>query len=142
MQDIVQDQSEYLTDVNEIVSYLELGGMFFIQDGNKLSLYDNINEDIFTYKKYDLKSAVKINEHGLIEVELNTNDTTLMGSASFTTPLKEIISKYHISVNNFKIKKNAYQNCQLDVTCSDLINVRNEQIVQTLVDRLTTPEMT
>ena len=61
---------------------MEVGGMFLVEDDNKLGVYKNINDDIFTFKKYNLSDKVNVNSHGLIELSIDTSDVTLLGSAN------------------------------------------------------------
>ena len=56
--------------------------MFQIKDGSKYDLYNNINEDPFSYKYYNITNSKRVNSHDMIEVVLDTNDTTLLGASS------------------------------------------------------------
>lgn len=56
--------------------------MFEIKDGQDYYLYNNINTDPFTWKNYELENSIEFNRHDMLEVVLNTDDATLLGSAS------------------------------------------------------------
>jgi len=71
----------------------------------------------------------------MIELRLDTNDTDLMGSSSLMVNLKEVISKYHLTVNNYKLKKKAYESCLEQEICNEIINTTNSEIIRTLIDR-------
>ena len=49
-------------------SYLNINGLFEIVKGQNYSLYNNINEDYITWKKYNnsVNSSSHYNSHGMI----------------------------------------------------------------------------
>jgi len=101
-----------LLEVRNLMQYVEMSGMYFLEDANKLGIYNSINDDIFTFKKYDIQSSLKVNSHGLVEVPLDTADVTLLGSANLPGQLQEVRSTIHIVSNNLRLKKDAYLSCQ------------------------------
>ena len=54
-----------MEEVNEIVKYLSIGGMFQIKDGFHYDSFEDINVDPFTFKQYDM--PIRINSHGMPE---------------------------------------------------------------------------
>ena len=52
--------------------------MVELKNGSKYEIYEGKNTDQFTWNRYDNK--IKLNDHGLLELVINTNDFTLLGS--------------------------------------------------------------
>ena len=84
--------------------------MFEVKDGKEYQLYNNLNQDKFTYKQYD--TSLKLNSHGMFEIKLQTNDTTLLGASSSINKTKEVISTYQITFNNTKLNADALLQCK------------------------------
>ena len=70
-----------------------LVGMFETKADSQYATYNDINENIYTWKQYN-DSSVITNSHGLQELVFNLNDATLMGSGNHIEKMQEVISRY------------------------------------------------
>ena len=80
-------------------------GMFEIKDGLKYTMYNKINADQFTWRKYD--KQLRINKHNILELVFNISDAHLLGSSDSVDKIKEIISKYQLQFDYFELYKDA-----------------------------------
>lgn len=100
--------------------------MFELRDGRNFSLYNSINEDPFTWKKYNT-TLIK-NKHQLMELQFNLTDAELLGSADSFSQQPELTSRYQLYFNRFMLNKNAYHECQQNKICQEVVNIPNERI--------------
>ena len=98
-QTLAEKYALYNSTVAQIASYLELGGMFELKDGQTYSIFNNSNVDAFTWKNYDLGASLYYNAHEMQEVKFNVSDAVLLGSTSSVEKLPEIISRFRVNLN-------------------------------------------
>ena len=73
-------------------NYLEIGGLFEIKKGRQYDIFNNLNEDSFTYKSYN--KILKMNDQQMMELQFNISDAVLLGSGSSIHLTEEILNKY------------------------------------------------
>ena len=71
---------------------MSIGAMFEEKLGQEYKLYNNINEDPFTFKEYPNKLVM--NEHKMYELKLNLSDVVLKGSGNSIDFMPEVLTKY------------------------------------------------
>ena len=52
------------------------------------------------------------NSHGMLEIQIQTNDTTLLGASSSVNRTKEVLNSYQLSFNQTKIDQDALLLCR------------------------------
>ena len=109
-------QLSYEKDVQELSKYITIGGMFELRTGRNFSMFNNINTDAFTWKKYP--TEIVKNQHDLLELKFNLSDAMLLGSGDSYQNIPELLSRYQLNFNLFKLKKDAYIQCRQNVACS------------------------
>ena len=119
----------YNQTVAQIASYLELGGMFEMKDGQTYSIFNNSNEDAFTWKQYDLAASLYYNAHEMQEVKFNVSDAVLLGSTSSVEKLPEIISRFRVNLNMQKLYYDAYfKGCLEYDACKAIVKMTPDDI--------------
>ena len=73
-------------------------GMFETKSNFEFETYNDINSNIYEWKEYKDTKLVE-NSHGLLEMQFELNDATLMGSSNHLERMTEIISRYQIRLN-------------------------------------------
>ena len=68
-------------------------------------MFNNLNENKLTWKKYPNK-LVK-NGHNMLEMKVNLTDTELMGSGDNFEPMKEVLSRFQLSLNEVQKGENS-----------------------------------
>lgn len=86
--------AQYNQTVKDIAQYLKLVGMFEVKDGQSYSLFNDINEDPFTWKEYPLMDNLVYNSHNMMEIQLNVSDVVLLGSDQSIDKMIEVISSF------------------------------------------------
>ena len=74
------DTDSFVSKVNKIFPYLQPYGMFETKVGFEYETYNDINENIYEWKKYN-GTELRNNSHGLLELPFDLSDATLMGSS-------------------------------------------------------------
>jgi hypothetical protein len=67
--------------------------MFETKVGFEYETYNDINENVFDWKKYST-AALRNNSHGLLELPLDLSDATLMGTSDHPEYMTEVISRF------------------------------------------------
>jgi hypothetical protein len=78
---------------------MSLLGMFENKVDSGYETYNDINENIYSWKNYN-NSELITNEHGLLEMVFNLSDATLMGSSDHISRMKEVISRFQVRLNS------------------------------------------
>lgn len=68
----------------------------------------------------------------MVELQLNISDSVLMGSGSSLEKMKEVISRYQLKFNNYRIKMNAYNSCKKNPVCAKVVSATNAEIMNLL----------
>mmetsp|Transcript_11629 Transcript_11629/g.17644 ORF Transcript_11629/g.17644 Transcript_11629/m.17644 type:complete len:251 (+) Transcript_11629:690-1442(+) len=126
---------EYELRVQTVSQYFMIEGMFEVRSGNKYITYDNINNDIYTWKKYN-SSVLFENSHGLLELAFNMSDATLRGTSDHIDLMTEVISRYQVRLDHDKMQLDAYAACMNSTRCSSIINDSKAKIVNDLIDKI------
>ena len=79
--------------VNEVFPYLMVVGMFETKSNFEFETYNDINSNIYEWKEYNNTQLVE-NSHGLLEMQFELDDATLMGSSNHLERMTEVISRY------------------------------------------------
>jgi len=119
----------YETNVREISTYLEISGMFETKFGQDYGIFNAINEDPFTWKQYPIEDNIQLNDHNMLELKFNLSDTTLLGSGSSVTSMLEVINRYQLTFNDYKIKWKAYTQCKLNSVCANVVSETDTAIL-------------
>ena len=90
---IANTTDSFFFKVNKIFPYLELNGMFETKVGFEYETYNDINDNIFEWKKYN-GTELRNNSHGLLELPFDLSDATLMGSSDHVLKMTEVISRF------------------------------------------------
>jgi hypothetical protein len=72
----------------------------------------SLNPDITAWKKYE--GAMRLNSHGLNEINLPLNDTVLFGSADSAAKMDRTIPRLQVRLNSDKTFKDSIQACVTD----------------------------
>ena len=103
-----------------ITDYIAIYGMYEIKNGSKFVVYDNKNEDLYTWKKYE--NAVRLNDHDILEIVIDIEDVTFLGTKNFLDKIDEVSNRIQIRANNEKVNYDAYFYCvNQNATCGDLM---------------------
>jgi hypothetical protein len=78
--------------VRAISKYLEIETRIYTKEGQKYDIFENVNPDIYTPKKYN-KTLVE-NAHSLLELKFNLSDAVLEGSGDSVDFMKEVVNQY------------------------------------------------
>ena len=65
----------------------------------------------------------------MIELVLDTNDTTLLGASSSINKTKEVLSSYQLSFSNNILKKKAFEYCRSKPECSKYLSDSDSEII-------------
>ena len=68
-------------------------GMFETKSNFEFETYNDINSNIYEWKEYNNTQLVE-NSHGLLEMQFELDDATLMGSSNHLERMTEVISRY------------------------------------------------
>ena len=58
-----------------MMKYMSVNAMFENKTGSDINTFNNINDDLFTWKQYDIEWSV--NQQDIAEFKLNLTDVTL-----------------------------------------------------------------
>ena len=83
--------------------------MYELKNGSKFVVYDNKTEDLYNWKKY--KNSIRINDHDLLEIVVDLQDVTFLGTKNFLEKIQEVSNRIQIRTNSEQIIKNAYDYC-------------------------------
>jgi hypothetical protein len=92
-----------------ITDYLAIYGMFEIKNGSRFEVYDNKTVNLYDWKKYE--NAIRINNHDLLEIVVDIQDVTFLGTKNFLDKIQEISNRLQIRANGEKVKRDAYSYC-------------------------------
>ena len=67
--------------------------MFETKVGFEYETYNDINDNIYEWKRYNT-TALRNNSHGLLELPLDLSDATLMGTSDHKEYMTEVISRF------------------------------------------------
>ena len=67
--------------------------MFEEKSGDHYSAYNNVNENIYEWKKYR-HSTPSLNQHNMMELEIDLGDAALKGTENTLELGKEVINTY------------------------------------------------
>ena len=84
-------ESEYGLNITNITKYLAIYGMYEEKQGLEYKVYNNRTQDLYTWKKYN--SSLRLNDHGLLEVQIPLEDVTLLGTKNFLYNITEVVNK-------------------------------------------------
>ena len=99
--------------------------MFETKSKFEFETYNGINENIYEWKGYNDTKLIE-NSHGLLELQFDLNDATLMGSSNHLERITEVISRYQVRLNTTHLRIKAPETCLKDRECSDILNVPKE----------------
>jgi hypothetical protein len=77
---------------------MEVVGMFELKSDSVYETWNDINENIFEWKKYD-NAGLQTNSHGLLELKFDLTDATLKGTGDHLDKMQEVVSRYQIRLN-------------------------------------------
>ena len=60
---LLDAQKAYNKTIQQVSRYIGLQGMFELKEGQEYSPFNNTNEDMFTWKKYDVAKTLRTNKH-------------------------------------------------------------------------------
>ena len=75
-----------------MTKYLSIEGMFELKDRFSYSVYDGINEDLNTWKKYETNLVT--NQAGMREMKVNLTDTVLSGTSNSIENMNVVIPRF------------------------------------------------
>lgn len=115
---------------------MEFSGMYELKNGQIYDIFENINKDAITWKNYNLSNELKMNPNNVMELNLDINDVSLLGSGSSIVKSNEVLSTLKVSLNNGKIFKQAYEQCLKDKECFNNVKLAfpDQRIIQDLYD--------
>ena len=67
--------------------------MFELKSDSMYDTWNDINENIYDWKKYD-NATLRSNSHDLLELAFNLTDTTLKGTGDHLDKMTEVVSRY------------------------------------------------
>ena len=109
-----------------------MGSMFQVKNGQDYRMFKNINPDPFTWKEQDMVKAIKRNQHDMVELVVDISDVELKGSSSSVDKMAEVISTFKLTLDTFKIKKDAYASCKKNARCSKVVSDTDADILNYL----------
>lgn len=65
----------------------------------------------------------------MYELLFDLTDATLKGTSTSVDPMAEVISKYQVTFNNFKIKEDAYKACKANKVCGATVDASDSEIL-------------
>lgn len=68
--------------------------MFELKKGQEYSVFNQTNEDTFTWKKYEVAKTLITNSHNMAELKMNISDAVLLGSADNVDLQPEVLSRF------------------------------------------------
>ena len=110
--------------------------MFELKRGQEYSIYNKtINKDPFEYHKYDLQKALKMNQHGMLELQIELKDGVLLGSSDSVKQTSEVINKFRLGFDKKALYKDAYKKCLDNQVCSDYIEESDSNILNYMYNK-------
>lgn len=117
----------YENAVKFIFPYIELVGMFELKSDSVYETWNDINENIYEWKKYD-DTSLETNSHGLLEMKFNLKDATLKGTGNHIDKMTEVVSRYQLRLNQSNLIRDSFLNCTKEPACSEVLNVARHQV--------------
>jgi len=111
---------------------MELVGMFEIKEDSKYDTWNDINENIYEWKKYD-NASLRTNSHGLQELAFDLNDATLKGTGDHLDKMTEVVSRYQVRLNQSNLIRDAFLNCTVEPKCKEVLNVKRVQVADRIM---------
>ena len=71
----------------------------------------------------------------MYELLFNLTDATLKGTSNSVEPMAEVISKYQVTFNNFKLKEDAYNACKANKICGENVDASDSEILNYMYRR-------
>ena len=126
-----------------LASYMSIDGLYFTRNGQSYDIYNNLNKDPFTYKKYE--NDLQNNPHNMMELRFNLSDSVLLGSENSFNATTEVLNNFQLTFDRFKLKVDAMKACEGDESCSAIVDTLPSEILQyamqTEYDKLETEAM-
>ena len=101
----------YLEHIEKIKKYVQLVGMFESKNQYFYEPYNDINQNIFDWKDYNVtndNSTYYQNGHDLVEMKFNLSDVTLMGTENHINKMPEVINRLQVRLNEKQLKIDSY----------------------------------
>ena len=86
-----EEYEKYNSDVKNMTEYLIIQGLYNERKGQDYYRYKTINEDIETWKQYDVD--LELNDHKMLEIPLNLSDLVLQGTSDTVEEMSEVITR-------------------------------------------------
>ena len=106
--------------------------MFEIKEDSKYDTWNDINENIYEWKKYD-NASLRTNSHGLQELAFDLNDATLKGTGDHLDKMTEVVSRYQVRLNQSNLIRDAFLNCTVETKCKEVLNVKRVQVADRIM---------
>ena len=136
-EDLSDDDELYKFRVEQVSKYLSVLGMFEQREGNSYSTYNDINDDIYTWKSYSNgNDTLRKNNHGLLEIPLNLTHATIMGTENHLQSMPTVTSRYQIRFDRDLMKQDALAFCKEEPECSQYISDSQASILGEIFDIL------
>ena len=110
-----------------------VAGMFETKSNFEFETYNDINSNIYEWKEYNDAKLVE-NSHGLLEMQFELDDATLMGSSNHLERMTEVISRYQIRLNITHIRVQAVIACVEDPSCSSVLNIPKQTMLAHFIE--------
>ena len=90
-------------------------------------MYKDINVNGVTWKKYP--NEIVRNKHNMLELNFNLSDTVLSGSGDSIEPMEEVLPRFQLSLDELKVKKDAFETEMLDEDIKNIFTETNTDIL-------------
>ena len=119
-------------NIANVTDYISIWGMFEIRRGSKYEVYDNKTKNLYDWKKYN--TSLRLNQHGLIEMLVDLQDVTLMGTKNFIDNIPEVLNRMQVRANTQNILFDAYKYCtEVDAACNKTVQTSFSRIFNDLI---------
>lgn len=65
--------------------------MYEVRKGSRYEVYDNKTRNLYDWKEYN--TSLRLNQHGLLEMVIDIQDVTLMGTKNYIDNIPEVFNR-------------------------------------------------